>query len=186
MTDFAPHSIETAPEPSKAMLENAKRTYGQIPNLLGAMAEAPALLEAYTSTGKIFDNTSLSSTERQVILIAVSVVNECVYCVAAHSVIASMQQVPDEVVDAVREDRPIADARLEALRTFATQVVDQRGFVSDGQVRSFLDAGYTKAQVLEVLVGVGMKTLSNYTNHIAKTELDAAFASRAWRAPRAA
>ena len=186
MTEFHTHTIESAPEASRPMLEGAKKAYGAVPNLLGVMAEAPALLEAYITIGQIFEKSSFTPTERQIVLIAVSALNQCEYCVAAHSVIASMQEVPRDVVDAIREGRPIADAKLEALRTFAAAVVAHRGFVADDEVQAFLDAGYSRPQVLEVILGVGMKTLSNYTNHIAGTELDSAFSSRAWKAPRAA
>ena len=186
MTHFKTHTIESAPDRSRPILEGAKKAYGQVPNLLATMADAPALLEAYTAIGQIFDKTSLSPSERQVVLLAVSRFNKCEYCVAAHSVIASVQKVPDDVVDAIRDDHPIADAKLEALRRFATEIAEQRGFVSDAQVQAFLDAGYEQSHVLEVLVGIAMKTLSNYTNHIAATEVDPAFASRAWKPPQAA
>ncbi len=181
MSKFTTHTLETAPERARAILEGAKKAYGRIPNLLGKMAEAPALLDGYTAIGKIFDSTSFTPTERQIVLVAASRFNECDYCIAAHSVIASSQGVPKEVIDAIRDDRPIADSRLEALRRFTTQVVEQRGHLSEEQVRSFLDAGFVQAQILEVVLGVGMKILSNYTNHIAETELDAAFSARAWK-----
>ena len=186
MTEFHTHTIESAPEASRPTLEGAKKAYGAVPNLLGVMAEAPALLEAYVTVGKIFDKSSFTPTERQVVLITVSALNQCEYCVAAHSVIASMQEVSRDVVDAIREGRPIADPKLEVLRAFAAAVVTHRGFVTDDQVQAFLAAGYGRAQVLEVILGVGMKTLSNYTNHIAGTELDSAFSGRAWKAPKAA
>jgi alkylhydroperoxidase family enzyme len=88
--------------------------------------------------------------------------------------------VPDHVVQAIRAGRPIVDYKLEALRRFTAAVVTMRGWPSEADTRGFLDAGYTRAQILEVVLGVGMKTLSNYTNHIADTPLDHAFAKAAW------
>jgi alkylhydroperoxidase family enzyme len=102
------------------------------------------------------------------------------YCVAAHSVIAGMQQVPGDVVGAIREGKPIADAKLEALRRFTSAVTKTRGRPAEDDSRAFLATGFTQAQILEVVLGVGMKTLSNYTNHIAGTPLDSAFAKAAW------
>jgi AhpD family alkylhydroperoxidase len=144
------------------------------------MAEAPALVKAYTTVSGIFDESSLSATERQVVLLTVSSENACEYCVAAHSVIAGMQKVPVGVVAAVRDGVPIADAKLESLRRFTAAVVDSRGWPSEEATAAFYNAGYGRQQVLEVVLGVGMKTLSNYTNHIAATPLDAPFTQAAW------
>lgn len=174
------HTLETAPEAARDTLAGAKKAYGFVPNLLGVMAAAPALVKAYTTLSRIFDETSFSPAERQVVLLTVSLENGCEYCVAAHSVIAGMQKVPGDVVEAIRNDRPIADPKLEALRRFSAAVVEMRGWPSEGDTKAFLNAGYAKAQVLEVILGVGMKTLSNYTNHVAETPLDAAFAHAAW------
>lgn len=177
------HTTESAPEASKPILAGAQKAYGFVPNLLGTMAEAPALLKAYTTLSGIFDESSLTATERQIVLLATSVHNACGYCVAAHSAIAGMQRVPADVVAALREGTPIEDPRLEALRRFATAVVASRGWPSEQETARFLDAGFGRQQVLEVVLGIGLKTLSNYTNHIAETPLDAAFAGAAWVPP---
>jgi len=119
------------------------------------------------------------------VILAISRFHDCRYCVAAHSVVAGMQNVPADVVEAIRNDKPIADQRLEALREFATRMVEKRGWLSeDDQVR-FLEAGFTKAQALEVILAVSYKTLSNYINHIAETPLDNAFLSAAWTGEQA-
>lgn len=173
------HDLETAPAASKDVLAAAQKGFGFIPNLLGAMAEAPALLKAYTTLSRIFEETSFSASERQVVLLATSHENGCAYCVAAHGVIATMQKVPGDVTEAMCDHRPIADPRLEALRGFTTAVVASRGWPSEADLAAFTAAGYQHQQVLEVLLGVGLKTLSNYTNHICETPLDRAFAEAA-------
>ena len=180
MKNFDIHSIETAEAPAAEMLGDIEKAYGFIPNLYGVFAESPAALRAYMAMGKIFDESSFSATERQLIILAVSRYNECNYCIAAHTVVAGMQKVPTDVIEAIREDRPIRDSRLEALRTFATSVVENRGWVTDEQVSAFLAAGFSRAQILEVIVGISFKTLSNYTNHVADTLLDKAFETGAW------
>lgn len=174
------HTIETAPEAAKEILASARMTYGFLPNLLGVMAGSPALLKAYWDLSRLFEQTSFDAAERQVVLLTTSYENACEYCVAAHTAIASMQKVPADVVMAIREGRPIADARLEALRRFASAVVTSRGWPSDAETGAFLDAGYGRQQALEVVLGVGIKTLSNYANHLAGTPLDQAFANAAW------
>ncbi len=180
MTDFTTHSIDTAPAAAKPLLEGAKSAYGFVPNLLGNMAEAPALLEGYMSLAGIFGKTDLTETERQIILMTNNRLNGCTYCMAAHTTISQMANVPADVIEALRTDTPIADAKLEALRKFAIAVTESRGWPTDAQVNAFLAAGYTRQTVLEVILGTALKVMSNYTNHIAGTPLDDAFAPNAW------
>lgn len=183
MKTLSPLNIDNAPADSRELLSKAKQNFGFIPNLLGNMAHAPSLLKAYLTLSSLFDQTSLSATERQVVLLATSTKNQCRYCVAAHTAIAGMQKVPADVVTSIRNDEVITDPKLQALRRFAEETVETRGWPSETATQSFLEAGYTEAQALEVLVGIGMKTLSNYTNHIASTPLDRAFAPVAWEPP---
>jgi uncharacterized peroxidase-related enzyme len=154
---------------------------GFVPNLYAQLAEAPAALEAYTTLGRLVDKTSFDATERQVLLLAVSVENGCGYCVAAHSAIAKhLQGVDAATVDALRTQAPLADPRLDVLARFTREVVKSRGHPSAEALDEFLDAGFRPQQVLEVLLGVAMKTLSNYTNHITRTPVDEQFASETW------
>ncbi len=181
MNYFKVHTKETASAASAELLGNAEKAFGFIPNLLGVMAESPATLNAYLTLGQLFDSSSFTATERQVAILAISRYNECHYCMAAHSVVAGMQNVPADVIQAIRNDEPIADERLEALRWFANQVVDKRGWVSGNDIDTFLDAGFTRAQILEVILSLSFKTLSNYINHVANTPLDSAFAAQSWQ-----
>ena len=99
---------------------------------------------------------------------------------AAHTAVAQMSRVAQPVIDALRDGRKLPDAKLEALRQFTLSVVRKRGRVDTTDIERFLAAGYRKTNILDVVLGVGMKTLSNYTNHIADTPLDAAFAPHEW------
>lgn len=180
MTDFTTHSIDTAPAAAKPLLEGAESAYGFVPNLLGNMAEAPALLEGYMSLAGILGKTDLTETERQIILMTNNRLNGCTYCMAAHTTISQMANVPADVIEALRTDTPIADAKLEALRKFSIAVNESRGWPTDAQLDVFLAAGYTRQTVLEVILGTALKVMSNYTNHIASTPLDNAFAQSAW------
>ncbi len=183
MTNYNTYSLETVPEAGRETLETVQKTYGFVPNLIGTMVESPALAQAYLNISKSFGESSFTPTEQQVVLLAASRVNECEYCIAAHSTVAKLSDVPASVVNAIRDDQPIEDPRLEALRTFTHQVVEQRGWVGESAVETFIGAGFTRAQVLEVVLGTAMKTLSNYTNHLAKPQLDAAFQAEEWRSP---
>jgi len=180
MTAFAPHSLETAPEESKPRLQGAQDAFGFVPNLLGVMAEAPALLEGYMTLAGIFDKSNLSETERQIILMTNNRLNGCAYCMAAHTTIAQMAKVPADVVAALRDGSAIADPKLEALRSFTVAVNESRGWPTAAQIDALIAAGYTRQTVLEVILGTSLKVMSNYTNHIANTPIDAAFAPNAW------
>lgn len=183
MAQFTVHDVESAPEGSKEMLRGAEEKFKFIPNLAGVLAEAPPALEAYFAVSGAFEGSSLSPVEQQVVLLAVSFENRCDYCMAAHGTIAGMVDMPEDVLEALRDGRELPDAKLEALRTFTRRVVTERGWVGAAAVQDFLDAGFTKAQVLEVLVGVTQKTLSNYTNHLAHTPVDEAFEGQRWTHP---
>lgn len=184
MSTLRVHTIESAPEGSRETLAQTEKALGFVPNLFGVFAESPALLKAYASVGALFDSTSFTPTERQVVLLSVSLENECDYCMAAHSTIAQMQKLPEEVVAALRNDEPIADPKLQALSVFTRRVVRRNGWVSSDDVQEFLGAGFGQAQILDVILGVGMKILSNYTNHIGETPLDSAFQPQVWTAPQ--
>lgn len=180
MTQFDLHSHESAPEASRPLLKGLEQAFGFVPNLSRVLAESPATLKGYVTLSKIFDESAFTPAERQVIILAINEYNECHYCVAAHSIAAERSGVPGHAIEALREGEPIDDPRLETLRRFTERVVDQRGWLDKEEIQAFIDAGFTRAQVLEVILGVALKTISNYTNHIAETPLDEAFAPRAW------
>lgn len=186
MADFTIHSVESAPDGAKTVLENSEKTLGFVPSLYGVFAENPAVLDAYLALGEFVGKAGLNKLEQQVVFMTANVLNECHFCVAAHTAISNMQKLDQDVINAIRDDRQIADAKLEALRVFTRKVVVERGFVSDTDVQAFLEAGYTKANALAVILGVSMKVLSNYTNHIAETPVNEAFQPFAWTPPQRA
>lgn len=184
MSEFTLHTPDSTPEPARAILQRAKKQMGFVPNLYANLANAPAALEAYLGLHAQFDKTSFNPVERQVVLLAVSVENGCEFCVAAHSLIArKMAKAPDAVVDALRNRTPLPDARLQALAVFARTMVKERGWVAGAPLEAFLKAGFTHQQALEVVLGVTMKTLSNYGNHLMGTTTNAEFSSEAWKRP---
>ncbi|MBA3067572.1 MAG: carboxymuconolactone decarboxylase family protein [Hyphomonas sp.] len=183
MSSFKIHDIDTAPEASKPLLENSVKAFGRIPNLHAVMAESPEHLEAYKTLHALFERTSLSKVERNVVWMTINVENACHYCVPAHTAIALMQGVDADDVEALRAESPLKDSRLEALRQFTLALVRQRGRLEEAQVAQFLDAGFTPRQILDVLVGLAQKTMSNYANHLADTPVDAAFAKFEWKVP---
>lgn len=180
---FTRYTAETAPEAAKPILEGVKGAFGFVPNLQATMAEAPALLAGYSALWGLVEQTSLSPTERQVVYMTANYENECHYCMAGHTTLARMGKIAEPIIAALRNGTAIPDAKLEALHAFAGAVVRQRGHLPDAQVQAFLDAGYTRQQVLEVVLIVGTKLLSNYTNHLTGTPLDAFMKGNEWTRP---
>ncbi len=154
-----------------------------MPNLFRVMAEAPAAAEAYTTIMGIFENSSLSDAEKQTVLLSASLANECDYCMAAHSTIAAMKGVPTEIIDALRSGTTLPDTRLDAVAVLTRSVVETRGWPSEAAKEAFFAAGYGASEYLEVIVGVTVKTLSNYVNHAADTPVDDAFKRFTWTKP---
>lgn len=186
MADFPLHTRATAPFASKPIMEEANRTLGYVPNLVAQMAEAPALLEGYATLSAIFRKADFTPTERALILLAVSVEHDSHYCTPAHTVRARDTELDEASIAAVRARRPLADARLEALRTFTVKMIRERGFVADADLEAFMAAGFTRANAMEIILAVGLKTLSNYVNHIAETPLDPPLVADAFAAGRRA
>lgn len=174
-------TLDTASASARHSLEQAQRAFGFVPNLIGVLANAPIAARAYLALSEIFGSGTLSEIERQVVLLTVSFTHGCEYCMAAHSTVARMVRMPEPVLEALRAGGPLADYRLETLRRTTAALVANRGWISDAERERFVGAGYTESQLLEVVVGIALKTLSNYTNHLASTPVDPAFRPNAWR-----
>jgi AhpD family alkylhydroperoxidase len=174
------HDEPSAPAAARPALEAVKAACGMIPNMLGALAESPAALEGYLSLSRIFDTAGFTPLERQVVLLTVSIENACHFCIAAHSAASADAKLDASVIEAVRKSQPLRDARLEGLRLFTRRMVRERGFVSDADVTVFLNAGWDKSAILGVILGIALKTISNYTNHVAETPLNSSYKPFAW------
>jgi len=170
----------SAPEESRPIMDAVADQYGFVPNLIGVFAHSPAAAEAYTAIGKSLEKAALDPVEQQVVFLTVSAENGCGYCVAAHSTLAKGVSMPNEVLKALRNGDEIPDTKLKALSRFTAALHEHRGWVPDSELEAFRDAGYGERQLLDVVTILAMKTLSNYTNHIAGTPLDDAFADQAW------
>lgn len=177
--------LRTSDDPDSAVsapLQKARDEIGMVPNMYAAMANLPALLETYKTGYENFRAEGrLAPVEQEVVFLTISRFHECHYCVAAHSFLGdNMSNVPPEVTDAIRNDRPVPDEKLEALRTFTREMTESRGNPTPEQASDFLDAGYEERHILAIILAIGVKVISNYSNHIFHTEVDPAFEDRAW------
>jgi len=179
---FKLHDINGVPEASRATLEIVQKNFGFIPNLMRIFAKSPVALQSYLAVSSIFENSDFTPAERQIILLAISIENQCEYCVAVHSTIAKNSvKVDGGLLEQLRNARALSDPKLEALARFTRLVVQKRGFVGDGALKTFFEVGYSERHVLEVIVAIGLKTISNYTNHFAHTPLDPQFQPETWK-----
>lgn len=172
---FNVHTLESAPANARPLLEKSLAAWGMVPNLHAVLAEAPEVLDAYQHLHEFFMATSLTTTEKHIVWLTINIENECHYCVPAHTMMAKMDNVPDDVISALRNRTAISDNKLEALHTFTTNIVQKRGMVDDADIQNFYTAGYTNQNVLEVILGVSQKILSNYSNHITNVPVDPPF-----------
>jgi len=182
-----PHlTVDIADARAREVLETARKATGGIPNMYAGMANMPALLDTYLHGYQLFRKEStLTSAEQELVFLVISRVNECIYCVAAHNWIADkVSKTPEQAIQAVRDDEMIEDPKLRALAEFTRTMVISRGNPTQAQLEAFVSAGYTEKNVLEIILALAVKTISNYSNHLLHTEVDAKFASTAW-APKA-
>jgi AhpD family alkylhydroperoxidase len=180
---FTLHDTTTAPTASTEILDGVQKSWGLVPNLHCVLAESPAALEAYATLWGIAEKTGFAPQERNIVYIAIIYENDCTYCMAGHTNLSRVAKVEPEAISAVREGRPIADPKLEALCPFAAKVTRNRGVVSEAYVFAFKAAGYDNRAMLNVLVLAATKLISNHTNHLAQTPLDPFMEGAEWSAP---
>ncbi|MEL7453246.1 MAG: carboxymuconolactone decarboxylase family protein, partial [Pseudomonadota bacterium] len=131
MTRLTQHTVETAPEGAKDTLAQTAKAFGFTPGLFQVMAGAPQLLQTYNTIHQAFQKTSFNARELTVVWQTINVEHECTYCVPAHTALAGMMKVDPALNQALRNEAPLNDAKLEALRTFALLVVRNRGHVTN-------------------------------------------------------
>lgn len=180
MRNFTKYDVESAPQASKAILQGAQQQMGAIPGLLALMAESPQTLQGYNQLHQQFTQSSFDAEELTVVWQTINVEHECHYCVPAHTAIAHSMKVDANLTQALREGAPMPTAKLQALHDFTLSMVRTRGNVSDADLAAFYAAGYGHKQVLEVILGLSQKVISNYVNRVAITPVDEMFQPYAW------
>jgi uncharacterized peroxidase-related enzyme len=183
---LAPQTLESAEPEARAVLEKAKAAVGFVPNMYAHMVNSPGLLDTYLHGYQAFrENSGFSPPEQETVFLTISRVNGCAYCMSAHSMLAEKKSgLAAEVTAAIRDDRPIPDPKLAALSTFTRTMVEKRGLIAKADAEPFLAVGYSERHMLEVVLAIAVKTLSNYSNHLSHTRLDEVFAAHAWSPPR--
>ncbi|PLZ03127.1 alkylhydroperoxidase [Burkholderia sp. WAC0059] len=178
-------TVESAPAAARPFLERSLAANGFLPNLVASLANAPVALETYLSVGDLNARGGLTLAERETVQITAAAIHGCGFCVAGHTAVALKKaQLAPELVDALRAQQPLPDARLDAVAAFTRAVIATRGAVSDAELDAFRAAGFTDANALEVILGVSLATLCNFANNLARNELNPQLAAYRWE-PRA-
>jgi uncharacterized peroxidase-related enzyme len=183
-TTFEIHTARTAPEQSRAALEGLQKEVGFLPNLAATMGNSPTLIDAFTTVRKILAQGSLSGVERETISLLVSLKNGCTYCMAAHSTFAKMHGISADALAALRDGAVPAEPRLASLVAYTRELLRRQGHEADRDLQAFLEAGFTRAQALEVVAVIGFTTWANYAHNITQVPVDPAFAPLAWTPPK--
>jgi len=172
---FTLYEIDNAPSPANTELEKSQAAFGFIPNLHKVLAASPKTLEAYKALHELFQASSFDATEQTVVWQTINFYHQCHYCLPAHTGIAHMMKVDQETIESLHNGETLKTEKLKALQSTTRAIVDQRGVLSAEQITDFKSAGYGEAQLLEIVLGLAQKTISNFANHLAKTPVDEPF-----------
>ncbi len=172
---FELYTKDNAPEDSKPLLEDSLKAFGFVPNLHGVMAEVPGMLSTYKDLHNAFQATSFNAEELTVVWQTINVEHECHYCVPAHTGIAHMMKVDSAIIDALVNKIELPTKKLQVLHETTLALVRNRGHLSELELVAFLEAGYEKRNLLEIVLGLTQKVMSNYVNHLAETPVDEPF-----------
>ncbi|MDO6460639.1 carboxymuconolactone decarboxylase family protein [Granulosicoccaceae sp. 1_MG-2023] len=159
----------------KAKLDASQAAFGFVPGLHKALANSPQTFDAYAYLHEQFQNTSFDAAELTVVWQTINLYHECHYCLPAHTGIAHSMKVDPALIDALNEGKALDDPKLRALQATTRAMADQRGRLSEEQEAAFRAAGYGDQQLLEIILGLAQKVISNYVNHLADTPVDAPF-----------
>jgi uncharacterized peroxidase-related enzyme len=164
-------TLDNAPEASKPTLEAVHKQLGVVPNLFRLIGNSPAALTAFTGfQGALSKTLDLKTRER--IAIAVAQVNGCDYCLSAHTYLGlNMAKISPEEITLNRKGAS-GDAKANAAAQFAARVTKERGHVGDADIKAVRDAGFTDAQIVEIIAIVAENSFTNYLNEVAKTDID--------------
>lgn len=171
MAKIQPLTIETAEGPQLELLQAVEQKMGRVPNILGAMAHAPAVLKTYLSMSEALGQSSLPASLRERLALAISEKNNCAYCLAAHTVIGKMNGLTEaETIEA--RNGTASDPRDAAALTFALRVMETNGFVTDADRDTAQQAGLDAQQQIEIVGVIALNLLTNLFNHVADTDID--------------
>lgn len=182
MITYQIHTVKSAPEKSKPLLELFIEAVGFVPNLAGAIANSPVLAKSLLGLFQNVHSGSFTEAEVQILLLTNAVTNSSSWPVAFHTELALKQGIDPADVQAIRERRLPRPQRYAALSSLAKTLIEHRGQVSDDDLDQFLKAGFEREHVLEVVAVTAASTITNYAGKITNPPLEASLEEHAWLA----
>jgi uncharacterized peroxidase-related enzyme len=167
-----PATIEAAPLEAQPLLQAVQKQLGVVPNLFRLVANSPAALEGYVGMFGALGKGALPAPTRERIALAVAEVNGCAYCLSAHTYLGRNLAKLDDAEMTANRNGASNDPRADAAVRFAVKVAQLRGHVGDEHLQAVRSAGYSDAQVIEIVQHVALNTWTNYVNEVAKTDID--------------
>ncbi len=167
-----PATVADAPAASQPMLEAVKKQLGVVPNLFRLVSNSPAALEGYLGLSAALGKGALPAQTRERVALAVAEINGCDYCLSAHTYLGKNLAKLDDAEITANRNGASNDPKADAAVRFAAKVVRLRGHVGEEDVRAVKAAGYSDAQVIEIVLHVALNTWTNYINEVGKTEID--------------
>lgn len=167
-----PATVADAPEASRPLLEAVAKQLGSVPNMFRSIALSPQALQGYLGLSSALGKGALPAATRERIAIAVAEVNGCSYCLSAHSYLGRNLAKLDDAEIATNRSGTSNDPKADAAVRFAVRVVTDRGHVSDADFAAVKLAGYTDAQIIEIVQHVALNSWTNFFNEVFKTEID--------------
>jgi len=165
-------SVETSPVASVPLLDAVKKQLGVVPNLMKLVGNSPAALEGYLSLNGALAKGSLGAKTGERIALAIAEINRCDYCLSAHTYLATHVAKLDAAEINANRNGISNDAKANAAVRFAASVAQQRGHVSSDEVQAIKAAGFSDADIVEIVLHVALNTLTNYVNSVAETDID--------------
>ena len=167
-----PATVDATPAASRPLLDAVHKQLGSVPNLFRVVAASPAALEGYLGMSGALAKGRLPAPTRERIALAVAQLNDCGYCLSAHSYLGkNLARLSEAEISANRRGRSL-DVQADAAVQFAVQAARARGHVSDADLQAVRDAGYDEAQIIEIVQHVALNTWTNYLNSVAQTDID--------------
>lgn len=171
MPSIQPVNAANTPEKSVPILEAVARKLGRVPNLISTIAHSPAGLKFYLGQAEALAGGMLAPTLREQIALTTAGINHCDYCASAHTLAGKGSGLQPEELAANLGGRS-GDPRTQAALHFVNEIVTNKGHLSADALQAIRDAGYSDAEIVEVIAHVAMNIFTNYFNHIAATVID--------------
>jgi len=167
-----PASVEAFPQGSRAQLSAVAKNLGSVPNLFRLVGNSPAALKGYLGLSNALSGAELDAKTQERIALAVAEINGCGYCLSAHTYLGRNVAKLDDAEITANRNGASSDPKASAAVRFAAQIVNTRGHVIDEELAAVTDAGFSAAEIVEIVLTVALNTFTNYVNEVAKTEID--------------